>query len=97
MDKDKKKKDIEKEEPKVEQYKEESKQEKFEQKANEYLEMAQRLQADFENFRRHAGEQIIKAKEDGKISVIEIFLPCLDTFKTAKKNAIFLCSFFIVT
>lgn len=86
MDKDKKKK--EQKEPKVETYEGEVKKEinEFEVKANEYLEMAQRLQADFDNFRRRAGEQILKAKEDGKISVIEVFLPCLDTFKTAKKN-----------
>lgn len=55
-------------------------------KANQYLEMAQRLQADFDNFRRRSGEQIMKAREDGRISVIEVFLPCLDTFKTAKKS-----------
>lgn len=56
-----------------------------EDKASIYLEMAQRLQADFENYRRRSLEQISKAKEDGKISVIEVFLPCLDTFKIAKK------------
>lgn len=55
-------------------------------KGSEYLAMAQRIQADFDNFRRRAGEQIIKAREDGQISIIEAFLPCLDTFKTAKKN-----------
>ena len=89
MDKEKKKKHIEeKDEPKVEAYEGEIKEEikEVEQKANEYLEMAQRLQADFDNFRRRAGEQILRAKEEGKISVIEVFLPCLDTFKTAKKN-----------
>ena len=90
MDKEKKKKEVEKEKPKVEPYEGEVKREinEFEIKANEYLEMAQRLQADFENFRRRAGEQLVKAKEDGKVSVIEVFLPCLDTFKTAKKNII---------
>ena len=89
MDKEKKKKhNEENKEPKVETYEGEVKEEinEFEVKANEYLNMAQRLQADFDNFRRRAGEQILKAKEDGKISVIEVFLPCLDTFKTAKKN-----------
>ena len=84
MDKEKKKKQHIEEHPKVEDVN--VKIDEKEDKASEYLEMAQRLQADFENFRRHAGEQIIKAKEDGKVSVIEVFLPCLDTFKTAKKN-----------
>ena len=53
-------------------------------KASEYLQLAQRVQADFENFRRHAIEDIKKAKVDGQISVIEAFLPCLDIFKEAK-------------
>ena len=55
-------------------------------KSAEYLDMAKRIQADFENFRRRSAEQLIKAKEDGKIMVIEVFLPCLDTFKLAKKS-----------
>ena len=57
-----------------------------EKKENEYLLMAQRIQADFDNFRRHASEDIAKAKENGQISVIDAFLPCLDTFKEAKKS-----------
>ena len=55
-------------------------------KASEYLALAQRIQADFENFRRHAIEDIKKARIDGQISVIETFLPCLDIFKEAKKS-----------
>ncbi len=53
---------------------------------NDYLDMARRVQADFDNFRRHATENIKKAKVDGQSSVIEVFLPCLDTFKEAKKS-----------
>ena len=52
----------------------------------EYLDMARRVQADFENFRRHALEDIKKARIDGQVSVIEAFLPCLDIFKEAKKS-----------
>lgn len=52
----------------------------------EYLDLARRVQADFENFRRHAIEDIKKARVDGQISVIEAFLPCLDIFKEAKKS-----------
>ncbi len=69
--------------------KKEKKKDKFEvlqEQANGYLDMAQRLQADFENFRRRSQEQIIQARIDGKISIIETFLPCLDTFTIAKKN-----------
>lgn len=51
-----------------------------------YLEIAQHIQADFDNYRRHATENIKKARIDGQSSVIEAFLPCLDTFKEAKKS-----------
>lgn len=55
-------------------------------KAQEYLTLAQQIKADFENYRRHAIEDIKNAKIDGQVSVIEAFLPCLDTFKEAKKS-----------
>lgn len=48
--------------------------------------MAKQVQADFENFRRHALEDIKEARVAGQRSVIEVFLPCLDTFKEAKKS-----------
>lgn len=51
-----------------------------------YLSLAQRIQADFDNYRRHAIENINKARIDGQVSVIEAFLPCLDIFKEAKKS-----------
>lgn len=54
--------------------------------AGQYLAMAQRLQADFDNYRKRVAEQLDFQREEGKKSVIEIFLPCLDTFKEAKKN-----------
>ena len=54
--------------------------------AGEYLAMAQRLQADFDNYRRRVAEQLDYQREEGKRSVIEVFLPCLDTFKEAKKT-----------
>lgn len=57
-----------------------------EQKSDEYLNLARQIQADFENFRRHAIEDIKQAKIAGQASVIEAFLPCLDTFKEAKKS-----------
>lgn len=57
-----------------------------ENEENDYLLMAKRIQADFENFRRHALEDIKKARISGQESVIEVFLPCLDTFKEAKKS-----------
>ena len=56
------------------------------QNSEDYLEMARRIQADFDNYRRHSTENIKKARIDGQSSVIEVFLPCLDTFKEAKKQ-----------
>lgn len=57
-----------------------------EDKVHEYLDMAKRLQAEFENYRKRTFFELKKAKEDGEINVIEVFLPCLDTFKVAKKS-----------
>ena len=51
-----------------------------------YLAVAQRLQADFDNYRKHVAEQLDHQREEGKKSVIQVFLPCLDTFKEAKKS-----------
>ena len=58
----------------------------LEAKARQYLEMAQRLQADFDNYRKRVAEQLDFQKQEGIRSVIEVFLPCLDTFKEAKKS-----------
>ena len=55
-------------------------------KAGQYLQMAQRLQADFDNYRKRVAEQLDLQRQEGVKSVIEVFLPCLDTFKEAKKN-----------
>ena len=54
--------------------------------SNEYLNLAKQVQADFDNYRRRTIEDLKKAKFDGQVSVIEAFLPCLDTFTEAKKN-----------
>ncbi len=54
--------------------------------AGEYLAMAQRLQADFDNYRKRVAEQLDYQREEGRKSVISVFLPCLDTFKEAKKS-----------
>jgi len=56
------------------------------EQAGQYLAVAQRLQADFENYRKHVAEQLDRERQEGVKSVIEVFLPCLDTFKEAKKS-----------
>lgn len=52
----------------------------------DYLSLAQRIQAEFENYRRRMHDQLIIERQEGVISVIDVFLPCLDTFKEAKKS-----------
>lgn len=56
-----------------------------EEEKDKYLILAQQVQADFDNFRRRSREEIERARMSGQVSVIEAFLPCLDTFKEAKK------------
>ena len=51
-----------------------------------YLALAQRIQAEFENYRRRMADQLVIERQEGVVSVINVFLPCLDTFKEAKKS-----------
>lgn len=53
--------------------------------ANEYLNMARIIQADFDNYRKRTAESLRQAKQDGMISAVEVILPSLDTFKKAKE------------
>ncbi len=53
--------------------------------ANEYLNMARIIQADFDNYRKRSIESIKQAKRDGLISAVEVILPSLDVFKKAKQ------------
>ncbi len=57
-----------------------------EDKSSEYLDLAKRIQAEFENFRKRTDVELTRARQEGEISVIEAFLPSLDTFKIAKKS-----------
>lgn len=51
--------------------------------ANEYLDMAKRVQADFDNYRKRNQEAVANAKEEGKASVIVSILPCADAIDRA--------------
>ena len=53
--------------------------------ANEYLNMAKVIQADFDNYRKRSAESVRQAKIDGIISAVEVILPSLDVFKKAKQ------------
>ncbi|MDD4110758.1 MAG: nucleotide exchange factor GrpE [Clostridia bacterium] len=56
-----------------------------EQPKDNYLEIAQRIQAEFDNYRKRSADVVKIAKQDGVIEAIEKFLPALDSFKKAKK------------
>lgn len=68
-----------KEEPKVEAKQPEK------NLADEYLNMARIIQADFDNYRKRTAESIKQAKLDGVTQAVEVFIPCLDVFKKAKE------------
>ena len=53
------------------------------QKAEEYLNLAQRVQADFDNFRRRTRENDAKAADIYKAETLKSFLPVLDNFELA--------------
>lgn len=55
-------------------------------KAQEYLEMAQRVQAEFDNYRRRNLELASSSRKDGIIYAIEQLLPVLDTINSAKRQ-----------
>lgn len=55
------------------------------QAANEYLDMARRIQAEFDNYRKRNQDAIKNAKEEGKASVILSILPCKDAIDRAIK------------
>lgn len=57
----------------------------LEDKVLEYIQTAQRLQADFDNYRKRAQEQISLSRFDGMIDAIKEFLPALDSLANAKK------------
>lgn len=51
--------------------------------AQKYLQLAQSVQADFENFKKRNANAVSNAYEDGKKSVILSILPCVDAVLSA--------------
>ena len=49
--------------------------------ADEFKDMAQRLQAEFDNYRKRNLESVRIAREDGKEDVLIVLLPVLDNFE----------------
>ena len=81
-------------EPEVSDYVPDDKQEQQEERneepqkalAEEYLNLARVIQADFDNYRKRSLEQIERARIDGISSTVEVLLPSLDAFKKVKEN-----------
>ena len=59
----------------------------IEQKADEYLRLAQRTQADFINYRRRIEEERAQQAREAGLSVLQRLLPILDDFDRALSNA----------
>ena len=51
---------------------------------NEYLEMAQRLQADFDNYRKRSSELLKNARIDGMIDAVSKVFPAIDAIEKSK-------------
>jgi molecular chaperone GrpE len=59
----------------------------IEQKADEYLRLAQRTQADFINYRRRIEDERAQQTRDANVAVLQRLLPILDDFERALANA----------
>jgi molecular chaperone GrpE len=57
------------------------------QKADEYLRLAQRTQADFINYRRRVDEERSQQARDANLAFLQRLLPILDDFERAFANA----------
>jgi molecular chaperone GrpE len=53
------------------------------QKADEYLELAQRTKADFENYRKRAAREAAAAQERGVLKLVKELLPAVDNLDRA--------------
>src|SRR5438045_7618959 len=59
----------------------------IEQKADEYLRLAQRTQADFVNYRRRVDEERVQQARDANMALLQRLFPILDDFERALTNA----------
>jgi molecular chaperone GrpE len=59
----------------------------IEQKADEYLRLAQRTQADFVNYRRRVEEERAQQARDANVALLRKLFPILDDFERALANA----------
>ena len=73
-------------EPEILEQETDQKAEKSKDLAEEYLNLARVIQADFDNYRKRSLEQIERARIDGIVSTVEVLLPSLDAFKKVKES-----------
>ena len=52
----------------------------------EYLELAQRLKAEFENYKKRNAEVVTQSFQNGVAHTVEKLLPVMDSFKQARAN-----------
>ena len=55
-------------------------------KETEYLELAQRIKAEFENYKKRNAEITTQSFENGIVHTIEKLLPAMDSFKQARAS-----------
>lgn len=65
---------------------EEIKQEEVQSKEAEYLELAQRIKAEFENYKKRNAEVVSQSFDNGVTHTVEKLLPAIDSFKQAKAS-----------
>ena len=59
---------------------------KIQSKEQEYLELAQRLKAEFENYKKRNAEIMTQSFDNGISHTVEKLLPAIDSFKQAKSS-----------
>ena len=60
--------------------------ENIQSKESEYLELAQRLKAEFENYKKRNAEVVTQSFDNGVAHTVEKLLPAIDSFKQAKSS-----------
>lgn len=55
-------------------------------KSSEYLELAQRIKAEFENYKRRNAEVASQSFDNGVATAVSKLLPAIDSFKQAKSS-----------
>ena len=60
--------------------------ENIQSKESEYLELSQRLKAEFENYKKRNAEVVTQSFDNGVAHTVEKLLPAIDSFKQAKSS-----------